>query len=247
MSNQFAPYQDQPPPFLQQPQQQSSSGCLWGLLIGCGGVGLVCALLCVGGVWYVKQNAGKWVAGMAREVIVAVIEESEIADEEKAEVIAQVDRVVNAYKQGRISEQDLERLMQEFQSSPAFMMISAWGLEKAYLDPSGLSDEEKEAGRRSIQRAFRGLVEKKITQEQFARVMPQDNSDVRMDVAATTDGGKAVVKNSERPGQALTDEEVRKLLADLKKLADDAEIPDEPFEIDISDEVKKAVDQAGVP
>ena len=33
------------------------------------------------------------------------------------------------------------------------------------------------------------------------------------------------------------------MLADLKKLADDAEIPDEPFTIDIGDEVKKAVDE----
>ena len=41
----------------------------------------------------------------------------------------------------------------------------------------------------------------------------------------------------------MTDEEVRKMMADLKKLADDAGIPDEPFTIDIGDEVKKAVDE----
>ncbi len=235
-SNQFTPYQQ---PGFQDPPQKSGSGCLWGMLIGCLGTVVVCVLLCAGIVWYVQNNAGKWVAGIAREAIVATINSSEIPAGEKTEVIAQVDRVVNAYKAGKINEEDLTRLMEEFQTSPAFLLISAWGLEKAYLEPSGLSDEDKSQGRRTIQRAFRGLCENKITQEQFQQVAP----DFEQNEMAGEDG-KGMVKGP--PGQAhqLTDEQVQTMLADLKKLADDAGIPDEPFEIDIGDEVKKTVDQA---
>jgi hypothetical protein len=230
MSNQFAPYQQQPPPFYQEPPRSlgssSGSGCWWAAGIGCLGVSVVCVLLCAGTVWYAQKNAGRWVSSMVREVIVATIKESEIPEQEKTEVIAQIDRVVNAYQAGQINEQDLERLMQEFQESPAFLLITAWGLEKMYVDPSGLPAEEKQAAQRAIQRAFRGLCEKKITQEQFSGVMPQQ-----------------VGQDGQQSNQKPTDDEVRKMLADLKKLADDAEIPDEPFSIDIGDEVKQAVDK----
>jgi hypothetical protein len=243
MSNQFAPYQQQSPAFPQEPRQ-SGSGCLWGLLIGCGGVLLVSVLLCVGAVWYIQQNAGKWVAGIVREGIVATINASEIPEGEKTEVIAQVDRVVNAYKKGDIDEKDLERLMKEFETSPAFLMISFWGIETTHLEPSGLPDEEKEQGRRTIQRAFRGLCEKKISQQQFHSVMPQPQFDEDMAAEMEGEGDDPPMALAPQPGGQLTDEEVRKLLADLKKLADDAGIPDEPFTIDIGEEVKKAVDQA---
>jgi hypothetical protein len=238
MSNQFAPYQQQAA-FPQEPRQ-SGSGCLWGILIGCLGTVVVCGLLCAGAVWYVQNNAGKWVAGIARQAIVATINGSEIPDAEKTEVIAQVDRVINDYKAGKINEEDLTRLMEEFQSSPAFLLISAWGLEKAYLEPSGLPEEEKTQGRRTIQRAFRGLCEKKITQEQFQAVAPQFEQGAQLDIE---DDGPVVKNNPGQPDK-LTDEQVQTMLADLKKLADDAGIPDEPFEIDIGDEVKKTVDQA---
>ncbi len=240
MSNQFTPYEQKPPPFYQEPQRSSGGGCWLGVLIGCLGVFVVSVLLCAGGVWYMQQNASKWVAGMVREVIVAGVKNSEIPEGEKTEVIAQIDRVVDAFKQGKIKGEDLEPVMKKLEKSPVFLMMQTWGLEKTYLDPSGLSDEEKAAGRRTIERAFRGLVEQKITQRQFTGVVPQPppgQADVNFE------SGKAVVKTSRPGGSPLTDEEVRKMLADLKKLADDAEIPDEPFTVDIGDEVKKLVDE----
>jgi hypothetical protein len=184
---------------------------------------------------------------MVREFIVATINGSEIPAGEKVEVVAQIDRVVDAYKQGRIKSEDLEPMMKKIEKSPAFLLIEAWGLEKTYLDPAGLPDEEKAAGRRTIERAFRGLCEQKITPQQFSGVVPQQQFQSQAEVKI--DNGKTVVKQSRGPGNQLTDEEVRQLLADLKKLADDASIPDEPFAIDIGDEVKKLVDEvlAGKP
>jgi hypothetical protein len=241
MSNQFAPYEQKPPPFYQEPPRSSGGGCGLSLLIGCLGVFVVCVLLCAGSVWYVRQNADKWMAGMFREFIVATINGSEIPAQEKTEVIAQIDRVVEAYKKGQIKSEDLEPMMEKLQKSPAFLLISAWGLEKAYLDPSGLPAEEKEQGRRTIQRAFRGLCEQKITQEQFSKIMPQQQFQSQAEVKI--ENGKTVVKQNQGSQNRPTDEEVRKMLADLKKLAEDASIPDEPFEIDIGDEVKKVVDE----
>ena len=240
MSNQFAPYEQQPPTVYQEPPRSSGSGCGWAFLIGCLGMVVVCVLLCAGSVWYLQQNAGKWVAGVVREVIVSSVNASEIPAGEKTEVIAQIDRVIEAYKQGKVKPEDLEPMMKKLETSPAFLMMETWGMEKTYLEPSGLPEEEKEAGRRSIERAFRGLCERKITQQELTGVVPQRHVDVDVDV---NPDGKAVFQKSPTARDPLTDEEVRKLLADLKKLADDAGIPDEPYEIDIGDEVKKLVDE----
>ena len=136
--------------------------------------------------------------------------------------------------------EDLEPVLKNLEKSPVFVMMQTWGLEKTYVEPSGLSDEEKVQGHRTIERAFRGLVEQKITHEQFTGVVPSPppgHADVKVE------NGKTVIKTSRGDSTLLTDEEVRTMLADLKKLADDAEIPDEPFTIDIGDEVKRIVDR----
>ena len=44
--------------------------------------------------------------------------------------------------------------------------------------------------------------------------------------------------------QKLTDDEVRALLAELKRVADEEEIPDEPFEVNMAEEFRKAIDRA---
>jgi hypothetical protein len=270
MSSQYPPYHQQPqlpgqqPPFYQEPPKASGSGCWMGLLLGCGGIVLVSVLACAGGVWYVQQNADKWVMGLVREGIVGVIQESEIPDGQKSEVIAQVDRVVNAYKARQINLEDMERLFEELEDSPVFLLIDVWGMEKQYLDSSGLSDEEKQAGRRVFERAMRGVYEKKLDPEQIHDLLPyqfEEDVDLAMDAdneeaPEGDDAADARMPDEAETGPSfdpkpITDDDVRKMIADVKKLADDRGIPDEPFAIDIGDEVKKVVDKAlpgqGVP
>jgi hypothetical protein len=224
-----------PPPgqpgFPQQPygppSQPSSGGCGWGILLGCGGLLLILILLCGGSVWWASRNVERLAAMTIRQVIVALVNDSDLPAEEKAEVIAQVDRVVNAFVDKKITQEQLQKVFDELQKSPVFAIIGAWGLDKMFIEPSGLSAEEKEAGRRTLQRTMRGLMEKKISDQAFQQSMPRQM----------------------QPGQPqrndrLTDEEVRDMLSKMKKLADDAGIPDEGFTVDVGDEVKKAVDKA---
>ena len=238
-----SPYpQQQLPQFREEPK--SGCGCGLPILLGCLGVVVVCLIACGGGIWYVANNADKWAVGWGREAVVAMIGEAQIPDQEKTEVIAQVDRVVGAYQARQITLQDLQRIMEELQQSPIFNMIAMWGIEKTHLDPSGLSDEEKQQGRRTIERALRGVYEKKITQDQLDGVLPAAAGTDSATEVKVQNGKPVVISKTTPPATRLTDEEVRQLLTDLKQLADDAEIPDEPLQIDIGDEVKKAVDAA---
>ena len=228
-----SPYVQQPgqPGFPQQPygppQQQSSGGCGWGILLGCGGLVLITILLCGGSVWWASRNVERLVAMGVRQIIVTLVNDSDLPAEEKTEVIAQVDRVVNAFVDKKITQDELQKIFDELQKSPVFAIIGAWGLDKMFIEPSGLSSEEKEEGRRTLQRVMRGVMDKKINDQAFQQAMPRQA----------------------QPGQPprndrLTDEEVRDMLTKMKKLADDAGIPDEEFTVDVGDEVKKAVDKA---
>ena len=249
------------------PHEQRRSGPGIGcFLIGCLGSLLLCLLLCGGAVWYASNNADRWIAGWAGQFIAAMVNEAEIPEQEKKEVIAQVDRVVQAYKNRQINQQDLERIMEELQESPIFALFTAYGLDQLYITPSGLSDEEKQLARRSVQRAMRGVLEKKISQEEFDAAVPDSVGDEDMP-AESEEPPKSDESNPSTsqpiPGDTatppakaadgveistkdvkLTDEQVREFVGKLKKLADDAEIPDEDYQIDIGDEVKRVVDAA---
>jgi hypothetical protein len=188
--------------------------------------GTVCAL----GVWYVASNIDRWVVGLGREAIVSVINESEIPQSEKTEVITQVDRVVNAYKERKINQADLERVFTELQDSSALKALTLWGIEDEYLTGTNLTADEIEQGHRTFQRAIRGVYEGKISDDAFYAALPDDEGDVRL---ASTNA----TENS-------TDDDVRETLAKLKVMVHNAGIPDEPFQFDIGDEVKKVVDRA---
>ena len=188
-------------------------------------------VVCVAGVWYVASNIDKWVVGIGREAVVAMINDSELPDGEKAEVITQVDRVVTAYKEKKIDQADLERIFTDLQDSPALKALALYGIEDQFLTGTSLSEEEIDQGRTTFQRALRGVYEGKISDETFYNLLPGfEGADVRL---ASTNANE----NS-------SDDDLREALVKLKVLADNAGIPDEPFQLDIGDAVKGLVDRA---
>jgi len=114
--------------------------------------------------------------------------------------------------------------------SPLFALAMVYGAEKKYVEPSGLSDQEKKDARLALQRAARGVYEKTISQNSIQRAMDR--------ISTAGPNGERQLK------ERITDDELKAFLKDLKDLADKAEVPEEPFEVDIGEEFKKAVDKA---
>ena len=218
------------PAELVPPQQRSvATTCL----IGCLGAVLALMLLVVAGIWLIYASRDKikaFVSDTAREAIVSGIQESELDEEEKQAVIDQVDRVADLYKSGKITTEQLGRIMEELAQSPLMGTLVVFSIESQYIHPSGLSDEEKQQARRTMQRVCRGVLEEKIQQEEL-----DDALDYVMD---RHEDGSMEWKGS------VNDDQLREFITRLEERADTAEIPDEPFEIRISEQFQLAIDRA---
>ena len=201
-------------------------------------------VVCVAGVWYVASNVEGWIVTLGREAIVAGINESDLPQAEKAEVIAQVDRVATAYKEKKINQQDLEKFMTELQDAPAMQALALYGIDEAYLGESNLPEAELAAGRRTFQRAMRGVLEGKISQDTLLAAFP-DEQEMQVENA----GGNGQLKPEDinlvgnNSSDEVSDDDLREMLAKLKVTVDNAGIPDEDYQPDIGDEVKKLVDR----
>jgi hypothetical protein len=241
---QFAPNTYQQPNSLAKPRS-SRNRWLLGLLLVFLGFFIFGSIVVVGGVYYVATNLDRWLVGLGREALVAMINESEIPVEEKTEVIAQVDRVVTAYKERKINQADLEKALNELNEAPALKVLSLYGLDEVFLTSSGLSEEEITTGRRSYERVLRGVYEGKFTEEELYAVLPldaEDQANPAQDANAENAGDNIrLVNNSD--SKTATDDDIRESLVKLKVMADNASIPSEPFQLDIGDEVKKLVDR----
>jgi len=229
----------------QQPRRKSGMSWLLGLVLVLFGFLTLGGVVCVAGVWYVASNVEGWIVSLGREAIVAGINESDLPQAEKDEVIAQVDRVAKAYKEKKINQQDLEKFMTELQEAPAMQALALYGIDEAYLGESNLPEAEITAGRRTFQRAIRGVLEGKISQETLFAAFPQEQQ--AMNAGGKNGDGKlqpddiTLVGN---PGSDdVSEDDLREMLVRLKVAVDNAGIPDEDYQPDIGDEVKKLVDK----
>lgn len=181
------------------------------------------------GIW-VSRNWREWASTAASEVMKQGIDASELPPAEKAEIKAQVDRLSDEFRDGKLSAQQVGRIIERLATSPLMAIIVMPAIEKQYFDKSGLSVEEKAEGKRSLQRFWRGLIDGKIKPESVDLVM--------IHIAdQAPDGGW-------RLRQRVSDDDLRAALDEAKSLADEADVPAEPEEFDPSEEFRKAIDEA---
>jgi len=212
----------------EQPYREKSklAGCLKGCLIA-GGVLFVVLLLF--GFW-VSKNWQRWAADLGSEVLNQIIDESDLPDLEKDEVKEQVERLADAVRNGDLTGDQLGQVMQQILESPLITSFVVAGIEKKYIEPSGLEDEEKAAGRVALRRFVRGLISQKISEEDLEEAMST--------IATKQPNGEWEMPDS------ATDDQLRALIQLVKEKTDAAEIPDEVEEVDPSDEMRRIIDLA---
>ena len=223
--------QFQPPQYPAQPQfaspPQGGSNWIVSLMLIAGGVLLLFSLLIVAAIWWAVSSVEGWMMSLGREGVVAIVEESDIPPAEKKEVVAQVDRVMAAFKSGEMDQDDLERLLIGLEDSPLMTYISFYGMKDYYIEDTNLPEDKQAELHLAWKRAAYGMFTGKISTDEFYDSLPYD------------DHLEHAIDTSEEEGNEL----MIKWIGRMKKLADDAGVPSDPPDIDIGDEAKKLVDE----
>lgn len=209
-------------------RERSGWGCWKTAAVGCLGVLTVTIIGCVVGGWYMYRNGVRLAAPLARTIAQKALNDVELPQEEKDAIMVQVDRLVTAAQQDRVNMNDLTKALEGISKSPLFAAWMVFAADVKYVQPSGLSDEEKQDSKRVLQRVLHGLYDKAITIEQLEPVQS----------FIFVDDGKGAKTLKEH----LTDEELRQFIAGCREIVDKANVADEPFEITISQELKEVVD-----
>ncbi|MCI0333365.1 MAG: hypothetical protein L0228_09100 [Planctomycetes bacterium] len=216
--------------FDQQEPPAKRRNWMTGCLLGCLAVIVVLLVLGTVATIWISRNWRDWVSTAASQGVKQAIDESDLPAEEKDQIKVQVDRVAVAFREGRLSNEQAARLMEKLTQSPLITAFVASAAEKKYLDGSGLSDEEKAEAKVTLQRFLRGAIDEKIDRRSIDAALGH--------VADKQPDGNWRFRNK------VSDEELRAFLAEAKKAADDAQIPDQPAEFDPSDEVKRIIDES---
>lgn len=208
------------------PKKRSAlATCLTGCLI----VFVVVLVLGVIAAWWAYKNIGTLAASLGSTFAKELINQTELPADEKADINVQIDRLATAAKAGKVSGNQIEAFFTELVESPLLTTLVMSVIDKKYITPSGLSDEEKAEARVTIQRFMRGAIDKKITKAQM---------DKAMEPVSTKDrNGNFQLKDK------VTDDELLAFLTNAKADADTAGVPAEVPAVDPSDEFKRLVDK----
>jgi len=193
-------------------------GCLTGCFIGAA----IVVLLAAGGVWWAANNWKSWLVTGGTQAIEAGIEESELPDQEKVELKAELKRLREGFLEGDISDEQMLRVVEALVQSPLIRMLVVAAIETHYVKNSGLNEEEKVEAKVSLQRFASGMMSKKIGEEDLDEVLSH--------IADRDAKGELKIR------EKVSDEELRAF--------DAAEIPAEIDPVDPSDELKQIIDNA---
>ncbi|GAB4386354.1 MAG: hypothetical protein Kow0022_15080 [Phycisphaerales bacterium] len=212
---------------LQAPGSRRRGGFVQGCLVA---LGVVLLLLIVGGV-VVALNFRSWSASAGAAVARAVIEESELPEAEKPEIVAIIDELRDEVKAKRVTLDEVAGIFADFNRSPILATGAAMQFQAMYVKPSKLTDDEKAASAVTFDRLAQAITEEKIRWKDLEKILDP--------IAYKTSGGHL---EFQKP-QAVSEDEIRRVIAQAKQAADDAGVPAEPMSIDLSDEFRKYVEE----
>ncbi len=199
------------------------------LAIGCGLLAVGFTGLLLGG-WWLASHAREWGADLAYETLEQGLEEVDLEEEQRVSILADLARLSDGVKDGRVGLAELEEFVESLSEGPFLPKAAVIAAERIVIEPSELSADEKVEASIHLQRVARGLHEGSITRDEALAVLePIDRSP-----------GPDDLELEEHPSV----ENVRAMVAAAKAEADEKEIPVETFEVDLAAEIRQAVDSA---
>jgi hypothetical protein len=213
---------DTPPP----------SGCR-NFAMGCGCATAVLMLVIGTIVIWLLTNWKNLAANVAKQAAADAVAKSSLAPADKARVLKRINQLADDFESGKVSVEQIGRVMEQVAQSPLLPLGLVMAADEKYVKPSGLTDDEKQAARRTLQRFARGAFEKTIVERDVEEVM-------NLVMEPQADGSQQIKER-------LTDAELKAFLDKARQKADAANVPDEDFHVNIADEIENAIDKALKP
>ena len=206
-------------------EKKGGGGKKW--FFGCCGGLVVLAILCAGGSWFGVGYAKDQIAVLMRETVAEALEETELSPGQRQAVNVQTERLETAINGWGVLEtlEHMENLalvedeIKDFVSHAALL-----GYDGYILPHTAMPEEEREAGRRILQRYARGIDEGKLS--------------------LNDSGGSWDLQGRQGDGEEIDFDvdEVRRHLASLAAKVDEVGIPDESYEVDLANKLELIVD-----
>jgi len=209
------------------------------LALGCLIVVGVLVVVLAGGGWFVWSHWKGWTADAMESVMMKATAKADIDDAEKAQVEDELRRLTAGFRRGDVTVGELLEVAKAVTESPLIPAAVLFGARTQYLDPSGLSDEEKAAGTLALSRLAHGVYDGSIDPAVLSKVFGP--------ISTTSGSGRGVHVSTPnfqlhlRPPADVTDDELLQVITLATQQADDAGVPDEPYTIDASDEIAKVI------
>lgn len=205
------------------------------VLVGCL-VAAITAILIGGVLAYLVATSWKgWVASGVNKTMQEAINRADIPPDEKPEMISHINEYTAAFEAGQLSFEQIARAFDMLVESPLIPVGMVYTVEEGYLKPSGLDEEERNGGTRALQRVARGLHDKTIN--------PNALKEVFEPIGYTDSEGRFRLNVK----SAVNDDMMRRVIANAAAKADEHAIPDEPYVMDLSDELKRLLDESRAP
>ncbi|MFK7759303.1 MAG: hypothetical protein AB8C13_05085 [Phycisphaerales bacterium] len=214
------------------------------LLVGCGVVLAVLVVLAVIAVVVVMMNWRSWTANASTQMINSVITQSKIDPAEQAEIMDHIESLMTRFENKEVSMEQMGMVLEQLVESPVVASALVIGLDNLYFAESTLSDEEKAQGRIELARFTQGLFDETIQPPAINEVLAPvitntpDSNDIKLNLKLDSNGRSITALKS---SDEVTDEDLRTLIATAKIKADEAEIDETPVEVDLSDELGRAI------
>lgn len=210
-------------------RQEPMSGC--GIAtMGCGITFIVLLIAGGFGAWWVTNNYRSLGTDVAVSAMKDGLQELDIPADQLQRIHNRIDSIGQQYEDGELDMDQLVIVFERLGESPLLSAGASLFFKRAYLQNSGLSEDERKAGETTIQRFARGIIEQSI---------PKESTEAALDLISDSDSeGRREFR------QKLTDEDLRAFLAAAQQAADDAEVADEVPEINYADEFEKAISEA---
>jgi hypothetical protein len=214
------------------------------LLVGCGVVLLIFVILLAIGGYIVATSWRGWTASTSTKMIDTMLTSAQIDPEEHAEIMVHVTTLMERFENKDITLEQLGQVIEQFAKSPVIPSAMVISIDRLYIAQSDLTDEEKSQARIDLARYTQGLFDESIEPNSLNDVLepvvthtPDDN-DIRLNLKIDENGRTVTALRS---ADEVSTEELQLLISTAKGLADEAGITEIPQEVDLSDEIQRAI------